>query len=541
MSIQLVCSSSRVSTAARRSSAVASVALSLCWFASAVSARQVNVVIQPPVDSKARAFIEVIGDPVRIWLFPNSYAGISDLGKRIEKLEAFDTAGAEISVHKIAPGQFEATRLAARFRYEVNLDPPAQPSDAAHVSWLEWARGLLMLADLLPTSRSEQGKAVNDEQKEKKTAESTIVRFTLPDSWAVHSNEGHNAAGDAAVSARNGLQKEVTFVVPDVDRAVFALGKSLHIPQMSACGMTLRLVTDGGPAFPDSDALKMAIDVLKAHHDVFAAMPSKQGTLIIIPFPHPVAANKWSAETRGSTVTLLIGRLPSKVAALAQLSVPLTHEFLHFWVPNGLALAGDYDWFYEGFTVYQAARISVRLDVLTFQEFLNAISRAYDGYSLGLDRDRWSLLEASKRRWTTGESSVYSKSMLVAFLYDLNLRSLSRNKHSLDDVYRNLFREYRNEDARAGFQPAQERDGSEAALQALGFYSGMQNFGRSFVSNAFSISLPELLAPFGLRAETFGLRTRISVSESLTRQQRDLLHDLGYNDYVRSPNHRKAS
>src|SRR5216683_706863 len=185
-----------LSAASRRGMTLACGAALLCCFASAVSARQVNVVIQPPVDSKARAFIEVIGDPVRIWSFPNSYAGISELGKRIEKLEAFDTAGAEISVHKIAPGQFEATRLAARFRYEVNLEPPAQPSDAAHVSWLEWARGLLMLADLLPTSRSEQGKAVNDEQKEKKTAESTIVRFTLPDSWAVHSNEGHNAAGD---------------------------------------------------------------------------------------------------------------------------------------------------------------------------------------------------------------------------------------------------------------------------------------------------------------------------------------------------------
>ena len=67
----------------------------------------------------------------------------------------------------------------------------------------------------------------------------------------------------------------------------------------------------------------------------------------------------------------------------------------------------------------------------------------------------------------------------------------------------------------------------------------MQDFGRSFVSNAAAISLPEQLAPFGLRVETFGLRTRISVSESLTHQQRDLLHDLGYNDFVRTPGQRK--
>jgi predicted metalloprotease with PDZ domain len=235
--------------------------------------------------------------------------------------------------------------------------------------------------------------------------------------------------------------------------------------------------------------------------------------------------------------------LPSKVAALAQLSSPFTHEFLHFWVPNGLNLTGDYDWFYEGFTVYQAAQMAVRLDLLTFQEFLNALGRAYDGYALSLDRDRWSVVESSRRRWTVGNSAVYSKSMLIAFLYDLNLRSLSQNKRSLDDVYRSLFRDYGYEEksSRAGSRPGQGSDGSEAVLKALGVYSGMEGFGRSLIANPASINLAERLAPFGLRVETFGLRTRINVSDSLTRQQRDLLHDLGYNDYVRSPRQKKPS
>src|SRR5216684_6148090 len=111
-----------LSAASRRGMTLACGAALLCCFASVVSARQVNVVIQPPVDGHARAFIEVIWGPVRIWSFPNSYAGVTELGNRIERLEAFDTAGAEISVRKIAPGQFEAARSASRFRYEVNLD-----------------------------------------------------------------------------------------------------------------------------------------------------------------------------------------------------------------------------------------------------------------------------------------------------------------------------------------------------------------------------------------------------------------------------------
>jgi predicted metalloprotease with PDZ domain len=78
---------------------------------------------------------------------------------------------------------------------------------------------------------------------------------------------------------------------------------------------------------------------------------------------------------------LLSGRAPSKVAALSRLSVPLTHELFHLWVPNALALEGDYDWFYEGFTMYQAMRAAGRLNLLTFEDFLNSIGRVFDAYA----------------------------------------------------------------------------------------------------------------------------------------------------------------
>jgi len=420
-----------------------------------------------------RIIVEGNCSPTDAWSFRDSYAGVLNLGSRIDALTLSDAAGAPISSQKLAPGQFQAAAPATKFRYEVSLALIGRAADAARVSWLSSERGLLMLRDLLPVS----GAGANDQVSKRVT-----VRLSLPTGWVAHSNEAPNVGGE--------------FEMADADLAVFAVGDRLRISTTNASGMTLSLVAAGEWAFNDAEALELAGKVLKAHGAVFAGVPARQATLILFPFPQSSAAGRWSAETRGSSVTLLLGKLPSKVAALAQLSGPLTHEFLHFWVPNGLSLTGDYDWFYEGFTVYQAARVAVRLDVLTFPEFLNAISRAYDGYSNGSDRDRWSLVEASKRRFTTGESSVYSKSMVIAFLYDLNLRFKSHDKHSLDDVYRNIFREYR---------------------------SGEQ------------------LAPFGLRVETFGLRTRIGVSESLTRQQRDLLHDLGYNDYVRSPGQRKPS
>jgi predicted metalloprotease with PDZ domain len=488
----------------------------LACLTSVVCAQQVKVEIKVLADSPGRVIVEGSFAPATTWSFRDSYAGVMNLGSRIQAFRVFDGAGAEVANRAIAPGQFRAGAPATKFQYEADLTPPLRSADAARVSWLNSERGLLMLRDLLPTRGSTD-----------QSAEPVTVRLDLPQGWLAHTNESENVGEQ--------------FGIADADLAVFAVGQGLRISTINTSGLNFSFVAAGDWAFRDSEALELAGKVLKAHREMFAALPTRRATLILFPFPQSAAADNWSAETRGFSVALLTGKLPSKVAALAQLSSPFTHEFFHFWVPNGLNLVGDYDWFYEGFTVYQAARMAVRLGLLTFPEFLNAISRAYDGYALSLDRDRWSLVEASKRRWTVGNSAVYSKSMLVAFLYDLSLRSLSRNKRSLDDLYHNLFRDYgyKQTRERTGSSPGEGSDGSEAVLKSLGAYAEMQEFGGSLIAKPASINLAERLAPFGLRVETFGLRTRINVSEALTRQQRDLLHDLGYNDYVRSPRQKK--
>jgi predicted metalloprotease with PDZ domain len=464
------------------------------------AAPQVSVRIHL-IPETSRVEIEGSCPPTTRWSFPDSYAGALGLGNRVEKFAVLDESGAEIPTRKLAPGQFDSTKAASRFRYEVNLTPLLSSSDSARVSWLNKQRGLLMLADLLPIISAEKTGAM-----------AATVKFQAPDSWVVQSNEG-----DTQQSALG---------VPDIDRAVFAVGMNLRTSRLTESGMSFRLVTDGEWAFADSDVSEMVARILKAHREVFGAMPGKQGTLILFPFPGPAAANQWSAETRGATVTLLMGKLPSKIGALAQISTPLTHELFHLWVPNALALDGNYDWFYEGFTVYQAARTAVRLDLLTFPEFLNSIGRAYDASNA--QTNSVSLIEASSRRWTSGQSAVYSKSMVVAFLYDLRMRSSSHGKKSLDSVYRSILQKHSS-------GAAGRSDGNEAVTRALATDEASENFAQQFIRNPVTINLTNELSPFGLQVETFGLRTRIGVSEKLNKQQRDLLRELGYNDAVRSP------
>ncbi|MFN2577425.1 MAG: hypothetical protein ABR607_07005 [Pyrinomonadaceae bacterium] len=450
-----------------------------------------------------RVFVEGKCAPASVWSFVDSYAGVVALANRVERFTLFDDKGDEIPVRKIAPGQFNSLKPAARFRYEVSLRPPGRPADAAMVSWLTAERGLLMAGDLLPLSwgRENGGPA--------------IIRFTLPEQWRLYASESERARYE--------------FEVRDPGQAVFAVGAQIRASRISESGMSFSVVTDGDWAFADHDVLELAGKVLKAHGDLFGAMPVRQASLILFPFPQTVDPNQWSAETRDSTVTLLMGKLPSKIGALAELSTPLTHEFFHLWVPNGLALGADYDWFYEGFTIYQAAQTAVRLGLLTFPEFLNSIARAHDASRR--EAADFSVLDASTRRFTIGRTSVYSKSQVVAFLYDLRLRSLSHNKRSLADVYRQLFNEHRGTgDAPGG---TATNNATEVAAGELSAELGSEDFVRIFIRNPVSINLATELAPFGLVAEQVGLRTQISVDQKVGKKERDLLRKLGYNDATR--------
>ena len=472
------------------------------------SAQESKIIVRLPANPSGHIVVEGDCAPARSYSFRDSYADVLGLGSRVSAFTLMNSAGERLEARAIAPGQYEASGPATRFRYELNVAPPNSGNDAVKVSWLTTDRGVLMLADLLPMNVLESRQA------------STEIQFVLPSGLMVYSNEKE-------------LQP-LSFEVANMDAAIFAVGRQLRASQAEVSGMSLSLVADGAWAFTDNDAIELAGQILKAHREIFGAMPSKHATILLLPY-QTVIADRWRAETRGNTVTILLGKIPSKVGALAQLSTPLTHELFHLWVPNALSLAGNYDWFYEGFTVYEAARVAVSLNLLTFPEFLNAISRAYDAYAASADRDRRSLIESSAQRWTLGQTAVYQKSMVVAFICDLRIRSQSHGKRSLDNLYRAIFRQYANGVQRptANSSLVANSEANAAVLQVMNSFAELLDFGSSYVEQPIAIDLSTELTRFGFKVERFGLRTRISVQEQLTKAQRDLLHQLGYNDYVR--------
>lgn len=453
---------------------------------------------------KARIHIMSV-DPPRIQIegeqtvsrlsFRDSYAGVMNIAARIENVAFADLRGAGVPVRKIAPGEYEAARQATTFRYEVRLNPPNPPTDAAHISWLAGEHGLLMLGDLLPKLRT-----------------NVKVSFALPTNWFVSSVVQPDDAGQ--------------FNVTDADDAVFLVGQDLREQRTRVKSTQFKIAVAGKWAFTDEDVLSTASDILDQYRDATGSLPGDRAMLILTPFPQPVPPYRWSAETRGSTVIFLAGHAASRHEALAGLSVPLAHELFHLWVPNNLALDGQYDWFYEGFTLYQAMRVSMRLGQLFFHDYLSAMGRAFDGYRSASQREKISLLDASRRRWNGNAGLVYNKGMLVAFLYDLTLRQQTKGRRSLDDVYRNLFRHHATAGRRA--------DGNSAVLEALNSESGMRDITQRYIENVDVIELEKIITLFGLRAERPGTQTRIAVAEPLDRRQRELLKQFGYNERASS-------
>ena len=187
-------------------------------------------------------------------------------------------------------------------------------------------------------------------------------------------------------------------------------------------------------------------------------------------------------------------------------------------MPNSLQLEGDYDWFFEGFTLYIALRAALELKVIDFKGFLVTLAGAYDAYIS--HPDDVSLIQASETRWTTGFNQVYVKGMLVAFLYDLKLRKESGGGASIADRYRELF----------GGRVAANANGNEAIIALLDAAPAMNGFGQQYVESDTKLELEQLLPAYGLTLNSAGPKSQLQVSRNLSAEQKQLLRSLGYRD-----------
>lgn len=421
-----------------------------------------------------------LSTPIDSWSFRNAYAGVLGIAERVEDFRA-----ADVDIRKAAVGEYRSDRKSSRISYTVKLPSPTL-ADVSHLTWVVGDRGVLMFADLIPLQ-----------------IQSLSAEFVLPEGWTVESSFARDADG--------------RYDVAEPEKAVFLIGRALRKSSTTVESMPIDVVLSGKWPFKDRDALNRATSVMQKYLALTGFRLPGQSMIVIAPLPINEPKTSWKAETRGSTVVLLINPAASVKLWKAQLTIIFTHEVLHLWVPNSLKLDGDYDWFFEGFTLYTALRTALELRVIDFKEYLATLGRVYDTYRA--HPDTLSLIEESERRWASTGSLVYVKGMLVAFLYDLMIRQESGGQRTLADTYRELFNRRLTDGA----------DGNEAIISVLGSTPGTRSFIKAYVENGTTIELEKVLPAYGLSVLFTEKGRRLRVGD-LKEDQKPLLRSLGYRD-----------
>lgn len=430
------------------------------------------------------------------WAFARSIGNVENLGARISDLNLTDKKGQSIAVKKLIDGEYLADGEAIAWSYQINLNPPRDKTAPAHISWLKSEQGVLMFGDLLPQFVGKDNQPI-----------SARIKFELPKDWKILSSEKSLAEND--------------FCVGDIEKAVFVIGKNWREKEISGETNRLNFAISGEWNFTDAEAFKMTSDIFEEYRKLFGEIRAEKIQISLIHFPKEIKFGRWEAETRGANLTIFSSDMPFKTLSLQRLHEQLRHELFHLWIPNNLALTGNYAWFYEGFAVYQSLKSGVQMNQIRFEDFLDTLAQAYQ--TDNFQTQKVSLIAASKNRWNDTRSNIYARGMLVAFLCDVILLRESKGKTELADIFRQIYKAHR--------LPNKPQDGNMAVLNILGSYLKLQPIIEKYIKGVEKLDWQTNLESLGIEVSETDFAVKLKVKAKLDRRQKDLLDRLGYNNW----------
>jgi len=435
--------------------------------------------------------------------FLQSVAGTGDLAKRISDLQLFDAAGNVVSFKKLSDGEYLGETEFERWTYAIDITPQKNRSAAAHVSWFVNNTGILMLADLLPRLANKSKRSAKLSFKTPADHELAIRPSSFVLSSEVRRDEGH-------------------FDVSDIEDAVFYFGSgwegvfSIGRPNPAGVYLSCCAWNFGAP-----DPSDMASDIYLSYERSFGSRSIGPPIVAIAKFPVQTGFGEWEAETRGNSVTIISSDMPFKTQSQQRLHEQLRHELFHLWIPNGVNLTGNYDWFYEGFALYQSLKLAVSLNRIRFEDFLDTLSRAHTIDSA--QSQRTSLIQASTNRFSGSNTQVYARGMLVAFLTDLAMLEQSKGKRSVEDLLKDLYLKHR--------KPTPPTDGNTSVIEMLKTRANATSIVEKYVTGTDKIEWANELAAAGIEDSDPGPLTALRVKEKLKGGQKAMLDKLGYNNW----------
>ena len=225
-------------------------------------------------------------------------------------------------------------------------------------------------------------------------------------------------------------------------------------------GKPHQIVIWGGAKY-DPDRLKTDFaKIVRSQAGLFGDMP--YGRYVFLIHVGPDASG--GTEHLNSTIIQTPRRSLENREAYETFLDTVSHEFFHTWNVKQFRPAGihPYDyvrenytdllWVVEGTTSYYASLTNVRVGITETDHYLGALSDAIHAMRNRPGARVQSLAEASFDAWIKFSRSIpsdanftisfYDVGALASLLMDLELRRRTRNRISLDDVMREMYRRF---------------------------------------------------------------------------------------------------
>ncbi len=420
--------------------------------------------------------------------FELSNTGFNDIAANITDLELFDAAGEKIAFKTLVPGEYLAEHEIAEWRYVKDISPRKERYAAAHISWKNADLAVLMTADLLPQMTG----AVD-------------VTFETPIGWT--------AVADGTAGRK--------FTIRDTETGIIVAASDLKTQQIAAeGGGRILFATVGEWRFTDDDAAAAAKEIFASYADLFGVVPGRPVQVFVLPFPGKTPFGEWQAETRGSTITIVSSDMAFATQSVQRLHEQLRHELFHIWLPNMVNFTGGYDWFYEGFALYESLRLGLAVNRISFRDYLDTLSRA--ATIAGMRTDPEPLIAASNARRVGSDTNVYARGLVLAFLCDAAMLGESKGKRSVEGLLQDVFKAGSSGGAKGG---------SETVLEIMRKRRELRPLAEKYVAGGEPFDLSAAMKAVGLENRGEGIRVSLAVTAKPNGRQKEILDRLGYNNW----------
>ena len=237
------------------------------------------------------------------------------------------------------------------------------------------------------------------------------------------------------------------FVCKDQDdlmNAYLVLGE--HCERLAKSGDAEIVLAIGGRFKASMDKIQRAIEaILQAYTEVFGGTPKDR--MLFVANPYGTEGYR-SGGASGRSITALIGGELDETNRSFWATL-VAGVVCYMW--NGKAIyfakqgnwlteTGKQEyWFTEGFTSYYANVVCTRLGLISEYDFLINLKRSWESYLS--EQGKRSMREAGKNKFANREL-VYEGGSLVAMALDLQIRTRTQNRSSLDDVMKQMYKEF---------------------------------------------------------------------------------------------------